>query len=75
MDTKGPKMIAGDFLPEARLGQHHKDVRLILAEAARAGATLPLTQLHDFLLADLVGRGLGDLDNSAIMRAYDPPGG
>jgi 3-hydroxyisobutyrate dehydrogenase-like beta-hydroxyacid dehydrogenase len=46
---------------------------LILESAARTGATLPLTQLHDFLLADLKRRGLGDLDNSAIIRAYDPP--
>ena len=75
MDAKGRRMVEGEFTPDARLRQHHKDVRLILATAARTGATLPLTQLHDFLLADLVERGLGDLDNSAIIRAYDPPGG
>ena len=75
MDAKGRKMIAGDFAPEARLSQHHKDVRLILAAAARCGATLPLSQLHDFLLSDLEQRGLDELDNSAIIRAYDPPDG
>ena len=32
-DAKGPRMLAGDFAPEARLSQHLKDVRLILAEA------------------------------------------
>jgi 3-hydroxyisobutyrate dehydrogenase-like beta-hydroxyacid dehydrogenase len=73
MDAKGRKMVAGDFAPEARLSQHHKDVRLILAAAARCGVTLPLSQLHEFLLGDLESRGLGDLDNSAILRAYDPP--
>jgi 2-hydroxy-3-oxopropionate reductase len=75
MDVKGCKMIEGDFTPDARLSQHHKDVRLILRAAAERGAMLPLTQLHDFLLADLEQRGLGDLDNSAIIHAYDPPGG
>lgn len=73
MDAKGRKMIDGDFAPEARLSQHHKDVRLILESAARAGRDLPLSRLHDQLLAGLEGRGLGGLDNSAIMRAYDPP--
>jgi 3-hydroxyisobutyrate dehydrogenase-like beta-hydroxyacid dehydrogenase len=73
MDAKGRKMVTGDFAPEARLRQHHKDVRLILAAAARQGVTLPLSQLHEFLLGDLESRGLGDLDTSAILRAYDPP--
>ena len=37
MDAKGPKMVAGDFTPQAKLSQHLKDVRIILAEAERAG--------------------------------------
>jgi 3-hydroxyisobutyrate dehydrogenase-like beta-hydroxyacid dehydrogenase len=70
MDTKGPKMIAGDFAPEARLSQHHKDVRLMLNAALRAGVELPLSQVHDCLLAAAEEQGLGDLDNSAIIRAF-----
>jgi 3-hydroxyisobutyrate dehydrogenase-like beta-hydroxyacid dehydrogenase len=70
MDTKGPKMIAGDFTPEARLSQHHKDVRLILAAAEGAGLDLPLSRVHDRLLDDLAGQGMGDLDTSAIIRAF-----
>ena len=31
MDTKGEKMIHQDFAPQARLSQHLKDVRLMLA--------------------------------------------
>ena len=30
MDTKGERMIHGDFAPDARLSQHLKDVRLIV---------------------------------------------
>ena len=44
MDTKGEKMVHGDFEPQARLSQHHKDVRLMLQAAARAGTDLPLTR-------------------------------
>ncbi len=70
MEIKGEKMLARDFSPQARLAQHHKDVKLILAEAARADVTLPLSQLHNELLASLVAAGDGDLDNSAILKAF-----
>jgi 3-hydroxyisobutyrate dehydrogenase-like beta-hydroxyacid dehydrogenase len=68
MDAKGPKMVNGEFAPQARLSQHIKDVRLILEEASRGGATLPLSALHLELLEQAEAAGLGDLDNSAIVR-------
>lgn len=73
MDTKGPKMVAGDFAVQARLAQHRKDVQLILEAAAAAGLTLPLAAAHRALLDAAVARGLGDLDNSAVIGAYAPP--
>ena len=73
MDAKGRKMIEGAFTPEARLSQHHKDVRLILEAASQVGLDLPLSGVHDRLLTDLNEQGLGDLDNSAIIRAFDRP--
>ena len=75
MDTKGRRMLESDFTPDARLAQHWKDVRLILAEARRAGAMTPLSELHERLLADLVDRGGGDLDNSSVIRAFEREGG
>ncbi len=74
METKGPKMVAGDFSVQARLGQHLKDVDLILEAAADAGVTLTLATAHRALLEAAVAAGLGDLDNSAIIGAYRPPG-
>jgi 3-hydroxyisobutyrate dehydrogenase-like beta-hydroxyacid dehydrogenase len=71
MDAKGPKMVRGDFTPEARLAQHIKDVRLILAEAERGGASLPLSAVHLDLLEHAEAAGLGDLDNSAIIRVIE----
>lgn len=68
MQTKGPKMVSGDFSPQARLRQHLKDVRLILKQSD-AGTT-PLSELHAQLLQSLVDRGFGDEDNSAIIRAF-----
>ncbi len=72
MDTKGRKMLSGDFTPEARLSQHLKDVRLILAQGASHGARLPLTSLHAGLLSRLEAEGWGGEDNSAIIRAFYP---
>ena len=71
METKGEKMLTRDFTPQARLTQHHKDVALILAEAARSQRHLPLSTLHEELLAGLVAAGDGDLDNSAIIKAFE----
>ncbi len=71
METKGEKMLSHEFSPQARLAQHHKDVKLILEEAARVGKSLPLSVLHEELLARLVAAGDGDLDNSAILKAFE----
>lgn len=71
MDTKGRKMIEGDFSLQAKLAQHAKDVRIILEEAARGGASLPLSQLHLQLLGEAEAAGFGDVDNSAIIRAIE----
>jgi 3-hydroxyisobutyrate dehydrogenase-like beta-hydroxyacid dehydrogenase len=70
MDTKGHKMTSGDFAPQAKLSQHLKDVRLILSQGDRVEARLPLSAVHRQLLEDLEAAGLGELDNSAIIRAF-----
>jgi len=71
MDTKGPKMLSGDFTPQARLDQHWKDVRLILELGRKHGAVLPLSQIHEGLLEQASAMGLGASDNSAVIRAFE----
>ncbi|MDA0838370.1 MAG: NAD(P)-dependent oxidoreductase [Planctomycetota bacterium] len=73
MNSKGSKMVAADYAPQARLSQHLKDVRLMIAEAQRAGASIPLTQLHRELLERAEELGFGDADNSAIIEAFRGP--
>lgn len=70
MDTKGRKMVEGDFKPQATLSQHLKDVRLMLEDAGELGLDLPLTKLHETLLAELEAAGEGGQDNSAIINAF-----
>lgn len=69
MDTKGAKMIARDFTPQAKLAQHWKDVGLIRALAQKHGAATPLSDVHDDLLREAVRMGLGEVDNSAVIEA------
>ncbi len=71
MDDKGEKMLHHDFTPEARLSQHLKDVRLILALAAEKKAKTPLSEVHRRLLEELEAAGYGNVDNSAIIMAYE----
>jgi 3-hydroxyisobutyrate dehydrogenase-like beta-hydroxyacid dehydrogenase len=70
MDTKGRKMVEGDFEPEARLTQHLKDVRLMLKVAERNGTSLPLSRLHRSLLETAERSGLGEADNSALIKIF-----
>lgn len=69
MDTKGEKMLDGDFSPQAKLSQHRKDVDLMLTAAARHGQNLPLTTVHRELLSQAEQLGFGDQDNSAVIMA------
>ncbi len=73
MDTKGRKMIDGDFTTQAKLSQHLKDVRLMLHAASAAGLSLPLADTHRRLLEQAEALGLGELDNSAIIEAIRRP--
>ncbi len=74
MDTKGQKMIAGDFAPQAKLSQHAKDVRLMIDQLQSQGLQLPFTGLHLRLLELAEEEGLGELDNCAIIRAIATAG-
>ena len=72
MDTKGRKMVQGDFTPQARLRQHLKDVKLILNAASEQDINLPLSDIHHDLLQSLNEQGHGDDDNSVIIKAFLP---
>ena len=68
METKGPKMISGDFSAEGRARQHLKDVHLMLDQARRAGQQLPLLEVHADVLEACVRHGEGDEDNSIVIE-------
>jgi 2-hydroxy-3-oxopropionate reductase len=63
-------MVAADHKPQARLSQHLKDVKLIVAAAEQAGLETPLSRAHQRLLERAESFGFGDSDNSAVIEAY-----
>ena len=74
MDTKGERMVHGDFAPDARLSQHLKDVRLIVDIGRDAGLPMPFSAAHRAVLEDAEAAGCGELDNSAIITVLTASG-
>jgi 3-hydroxyisobutyrate dehydrogenase-like beta-hydroxyacid dehydrogenase len=68
MDTKGPKMISGDFAPEGRVRQTLKDTKLMLDQARKAGQQLPLLEIHADVLQACVNHGDSEQDNSIVIE-------
>jgi 3-hydroxyisobutyrate dehydrogenase-like beta-hydroxyacid dehydrogenase len=68
METKGPKMVRGDFSPEGRVKQTLKDAHLMLDSAAAVGQQLAMLEVHADVLEACVRAGEADLDNSVIIK-------
>ncbi len=68
MDTKGQKMITGDFSPQGYVKQHLKDVHLMLDQAQKIGQKLPLLEVHADALEACVRHGEGEADNCIIIE-------
>jgi 3-hydroxyisobutyrate dehydrogenase-like beta-hydroxyacid dehydrogenase len=68
METKGPKMVGGNFSPEGRVKQTLKDTHLMLDQANVVGQKLSMLEVHADVLEACVRAGEADLDNSAIIK-------
>jgi len=68
MDSKGAKMINGNFAPEGRVRQSLKDTRLILDQAHKAGQKLPLLEVYADVLEACMRHGEGEQDNSIVIE-------
>jgi 3-hydroxyisobutyrate dehydrogenase-like beta-hydroxyacid dehydrogenase len=68
MDHRGPTMIEDRFDFGFAVDWMRKDLGLVLDEARRNGAQLPLTALVDQFYADVQRLGGGRWDSSSLMR-------
>jgi len=71
MDLRGPTMIKHDFAPGFKARLHRKDLNIILQTAREYGVNLPVSTLVDQLFADLVEKGKGELDHSALLTVIE----
>jgi 3-hydroxyisobutyrate dehydrogenase len=68
-EDRGERMIAGEFRePRSALDIFVKDMGLVSAAAEHAGASAPLTAAARRLYEEGHGRGLGRLDDSALIE-------
>ncbi|MEO7851559.1 MAG: NAD(P)-dependent oxidoreductase, partial [Rubrivivax sp.] len=68
MDNRGPTMVDGSFDFGFAVDWMRKDLGLVLDEARRNGAKLPVTALVDQFYADVQALGGGRQDSSSLMR-------
>jgi 3-hydroxyisobutyrate dehydrogenase len=68
MDQRGPTMLADRFDFGFAVDWMRKDLGLVLDEARRNGARLPVTALVDQFYADLQAQGGNRLDTSSLVR-------
>jgi 3-hydroxyisobutyrate dehydrogenase len=68
MDQRGPTMVADRFDFGFAVDWMRKDLGLVLDEARRNGARLPVTALVDQFYADLQAQGGSRLDTSSLVR-------
>jgi 3-hydroxyisobutyrate dehydrogenase len=72
MDNRGPTMIEGRFDFGFAVDWMRKDLALVLDEARRNGARLPVTALVDQFYADVQRAGGGRLDSSSLIKRLRP---
>jgi len=75
LEIHGQRMIEANYEPGFKAGLHQKDLRIVLEAAHELGIALPGTALVSQYLNALVGRGLGDLDSSALFRVLEDANG
>ena len=68
MDNRGPTMIEGKFDFGFAVDWMRKDLGLVLDEAKRNGARLPVTALVDQFYADIQAQGGKRLDTSSLIK-------
>ena len=73
MDNRATTMLEGKFDFGFAVDWMHKDLCIVLDEARKVGAHVPVTALIEDFYARLKARGEGRLDNTALIRLLTNP--
>jgi 2-hydroxy-3-oxopropionate reductase len=71
LEVHGQRMIDGNFVPGGKVTTQYKDMSQAIDLAAEFRQQLPATELNKSLYAELIERGEGGLDHSALILALD----
>ena len=71
LELHGERMVEGGFEPGGRVKIQRKDVDQALALARSLGLELPATALSLTLWDEMIARGWGDLDHSALVKLIE----
>lgn len=71
LDTKPPRLFAGNRTPGFKARMQAKDLNIVLETARRYGVPLPMSAGNAQLFNAMVENGMGDLDNSAVVAMLE----
>lgn len=75
LEMRGPNMVRGVFAPGFKAKLHYKDLGLILETARSHGVSLPLSGLVNQFFTELMAKGRGELDHSALLTLWEERAG
>jgi 2-hydroxy-3-oxopropionate reductase len=75
LDVFGGRMAAREFAAGVEARLHHKDYALLMDEATRLGAPLPVSAAVWQQLNALMAHGWGHEDTSSLLRVLEAGGG
>ena len=73
LDMHGQRMLDGNFKPGFKAVLHRKDMTIATSEGQAHGVELPAAELVRERFDELVKRGEGELDHSALATLYKAP--
>jgi 2-hydroxy-3-oxopropionate reductase len=71
LETRGPGMIKGEFVPGFRIDLHRKDLNNVLSTARANGSPIPVTAIVSQFMDSASANGKGDLDHSALLTVFE----
>lgn len=71
MELHGQRMIDGEFAPGGKSSTQRKDLQQALDQAQAVAARMPVTELVRSLYDELIARGDGELDHSALIKILE----
>jgi len=75
METRGPRMIQGDFSPHFSANNMYKDLSTALKLAEDFGVSLPATSISREILRAAKSQGKGDLDSCVVITVLEAMAG